>query len=120
MSKHSAAQRHKIVGNKEKAGLQAIRAFSSLFLGLCSLSVGSVNAAAVDEKVQEAADSKRKDNWQDSESLLVTGEKIKRSIFDTGSSVQVFDSERIYFHAQCVAGPRFAAHDPQRGGFGNW
>ena len=95
MSKHSAAQRHKIVGNKEKAGLQAIGAFSSLFLGLCSLSVGSVNAAAVDEKVQEAADSKRNDNWQDSESLLVTGEKIKRSIFDTGSSVQVFDSERI-------------------------
>jgi outer membrane receptor protein involved in Fe transport len=95
MSKHSMAQRHKIVGNKEKAGLQAIGAFSSLFLGLCSLSVGSVNAAALDDKVQETADSKRNDNWQDSESLLVTGEKIKRSIFDTGSSVQVFDSERI-------------------------
>ena len=85
MGKHFAAQRHESVGNGEKAGLKAIGAFSSVFLGVCSLAIGNVNAA----------ETKSNETHQDAETLLVTGEKIKRSIFDTGSSVQVFDSNRI-------------------------
>lgn len=45
MGKHFAAQRHESVGNGEKAGLKAIGAFSSVFLGVCSLAIGNVNAA---------------------------------------------------------------------------
>lgn len=85
MGKHFAAQRHASVGNGEKTGLKAIGAFSSVFLGVCSLAIGNVNAA----------ETKSNETYQDAETLLVTGEKIKRSIFDTGSSVQVFDSNRI-------------------------
>ena len=85
MGKHFAAQRHESVGNGEKAGLKAIGAFSSVFLGVCSLAIGNVNAA----------ETKSNETYQDAETLLVTGEKIKRSIFDTGSSVEVFDSNRI-------------------------
>ena len=85
MGKHSAAQWHKNVGNREKSGLQTIGAFTSLFLGLCSLSIGAAGAA----------DNGSNETSQDAETLLVTGEKVKRSIFDTGSSVQVFDSNRI-------------------------
>lgn len=85
MGKHFAAQRHESVGNGEKAGLKAIGAFSSVFLGVCSLAIGNVNAA----------ETKSNETYQDAETLLVTGEKVKRSIFDTGSSVEVFDSNRI-------------------------
>jgi outer membrane receptor protein involved in Fe transport len=65
--------------------LKAIGAFSSVFLGVCSLAIGNVNAA----------ETKSNETYQDAETLLVTGEKVKRSIFDTGSSVEVFDSNRI-------------------------
>lgn len=65
--------------------MKAIGAFSSVFLGVCSLAIGNVNAA----------ETKSNETYQDAETLLVTGEKIKRSIFDTGSSVEVFDSNRI-------------------------
>ncbi|HAT4519450.1 MULTISPECIES: TonB-dependent receptor [Serratia] len=85
MGKHFAAQRHESVGNGEKTGMKAIGAFSSVFLGVCSLAIGNVNAA----------ETKSNETYQDAETLLVTGEKIKRSIFDTGSSVEVFDSNRI-------------------------
>ncbi|BBO60988.1 TonB-dependent receptor [Serratia marcescens] len=85
MGKHFAAQRHESVGNGEKAGLKAIGAFSSVFLGVCSLAIGNVNAA----------ETKSNETYKDAETLLVTGEKVKRSIFDTGSSVEVFDSNRI-------------------------
>lgn len=70
MGKHFAAQRHESVGNGEKAGLKAIGAFSSVFLGVCSLAIGNVNAA----------ETKSNETYQDAETLLVTGEKIKRSI----------------------------------------
>ncbi|MGV8577189.1 hypothetical protein ACV355_30105, partial [Pseudomonas aeruginosa] len=50
-----------------------------------SLAIGNVNAA----------ETKSNETYQDAETLLVTGEKVKRSIFDTSSSVQVFDSNRI-------------------------
>ncbi|NRN14028.1 MULTISPECIES: TonB-dependent receptor [Serratia] len=85
MGKHFAAQRHESVGNGEKAGMKALGAFSSVFLGVCSLAIGNVNAA----------ETKSNETYQDAETLLVTGEKVKRSIFDTGSSVEVFDSNRI-------------------------
>ncbi|MEX0634859.1 hypothetical protein M8494_35830 [Serratia ureilytica] len=65
--------------------MKAIGAFSSVFLGVCSLAIGNVNAA----------ETKSNETYQDAETLLVTGEKVKRSIFDTSSSVQVFDSNRI-------------------------
>lgn len=65
--------------------MKAIGAFSSVFLGVCSLAIGNVNAA----------ETKSNETYQDAETLLVTGEKVKRSIFDTGSSVEVFDSNRI-------------------------
>ena len=47
MGKHFAAQRHESVGNGEKAGMKAIGAFSSVFLGVCSLAIGNVNAAEI-------------------------------------------------------------------------
>lgn len=55
-----------------------------LLLGLFSALPGSACAAEASEE-----------SYQDQETLIVTGEKTARSILDTGSSVEVFDSRRI-------------------------
>ena len=51
MGKHFAAQRHESVGNGEKAGMKAIGAFSSVFLGVCSLAIGKIGRASCRERV---------------------------------------------------------------------
>lgn len=94
MGKLSAAQvRHFAVTKRHTAS-----AFSTLVFGLCTLLPGSVIAAETNttETTQPAAqtpDSKKKE--QQDQTLIVTGEKSDRTIFDTGSSVEVFDQKRI-------------------------
>lgn len=77
--------RRNMISNREPRALQAMATFFSVFM----LSAGSVSAA------EETNSSKRKDNMQDLDAILVTGEKVNRTIYDTGSSVEIFDHSRI-------------------------
>lgn len=73
-------------------GYYARRKAISIAIGLC---IGMSGSAAAAEKDSEEVTSSRERNYQDEQELVVTGEKTERSIFDTGSSVEVFDSRRI-------------------------
>lgn len=73
-------------------GYYARRKAISIAIGLC---IGMSGSAAAAEKDSEEVASSRERNYQDEQELVVTGEKTERSIFDTGSSVEVFDSRRI-------------------------
>ena len=73
-------------------GYYARRKVMSIAIGLC---IGMSGSAAAAEKDSEEVASSRERNYQDEQELVVTGEKTERSIFDTGSSVEVFDSRRI-------------------------
>lgn len=64
----------------------------SIAIGLC---IGMSGSAVAAEKDSEEVTSSRERSYQDEQELVVTGEKTERSIFDTGSSVEVFDSRRI-------------------------
>ncbi|MGK9174586.1 TonB-dependent receptor [Yokenella regensburgei] len=89
MDKHTAC------GERQAAAIKPMRGFSPLLITLCTLLPGAVNAADTLKSTQEAESSVTGGSYQDQDLMIVTGEKTARSILDTGSSVEVFDSRRI-------------------------
>lgn len=90
MGKPATAPLTAILAAKQITRLQPRDLAPSLMLGLglCALAPLTVSAAAADVASGEESE-------QNVQTLVVTGEKTQRSIFNTGSSVEVFDSRRI-------------------------
>lgn len=90
------AERLKAQGHPA-AGLVVKRTVSSMLISLCIFGAGSAaaaeTAAATDAKQADAAEQDKKAPVDGT--LIVTGEKSNRSIYDTGSSVKVFDKNAI-------------------------
>ncbi|QUG73804.1 TonB-dependent receptor [Erwinia sp. E602] len=90
------AERLKAQGHPA-AGLVVKRTVSSMLISLCIFGAGSAaaaeTAAATDAKQADVAEQDKKAPVDGT--LIVTGEKSNRSIYDTGSSVKVFDKNAI-------------------------
>ncbi|WP_409076236.1 TonB-dependent receptor (plasmid) [Pantoea sp. C3] len=93
MGKHFAAHRRFLAGNRPITGLKNTVTFPSILFGLCTVFPVSVTAAPAESSTEQRTSSE--ESYEDTQTLVVTGEKTERSIFDTGSSVEVFDSRRI-------------------------
>lgn len=90
MAEQTQAQYQLVAGRVFK------RTFSSLLIGLCVLGAG--NAAAAEEKVADgkvAEGNQKETETAVDNTMIVTGEKTNRSIYDTGSSVKVYDKDAI-------------------------
>ncbi|NNS10141.1 TonB-dependent receptor [Erwinia sp. JH02] len=83
MAERLKAHQHPATGRMGKG------TFSSLLLSLCVLGAGNASAAE-----ENTTDSKENPSPVDN-TLVVTGEKVTRSIYDTGSSVKVYDKDAI-------------------------
>ncbi|MFC3395400.1 TonB-dependent receptor [Brenneria rubrifaciens] len=101
MSTTYSAQRHRIPGG-ERESVDYTLSFPSL-LTLGCWAVGSVvlplsvsdARAAVEEEKEETRQDSSSVSPQEADTIVVTGEKRSRSIFDTGSSVEVYDARRL-------------------------
>lgn len=91
MGTHTAAQQYALTDQPELAESEYFSGIPALLVGLCCLLPLSAIAAEAEEQEKKRADS----SYQDQELMIVTGEKTARSLLDTGSSVEVFDSRRI-------------------------
>lgn len=91
MSTHTAAQHHASTDRSEPIESANFSGFPALLVGLCCLLPLNVLAAESEEQEKKRTDS----SYQDQDLMIVTGEKTARSLLDTGSSVEVFDSRRI-------------------------
>lgn len=89
MSTHTAAQHHASTDRPEPVESANFSRFSALLVGLCCLLPLNILAEENEEQEKKRTDS----GYQDL--LIVTGEKTTRSLLDTGSSVEVFDSRRF-------------------------
>ncbi|MEC5342586.1 TonB-dependent receptor [Brenneria populi] len=86
---HSARRCMRSESKKESASLRRAGSVAALLLGFIALPVSDARAAGEEEEVRAAAAQSETDT------IVVTGEKGNRSIYDTGSSVEVYDARRL-------------------------
>ena len=89
MSKHFAAQHNDRACDIDTARTENTPRIPALLIGLCCLIPATALGAETDDEKETQKD------YQQQEVLIVTGEKTARSLLDTGSSVEVFDTRRI-------------------------
>ncbi|EHD22196.1 MULTISPECIES: TonB-dependent receptor [Brenneria] len=98
MSTLHATLRHNAAdGKRDGVGLRVAGSVATLLLGAAVLPLSDARAALEEEREESGRSSAA---WPqaprpETDAIVVTGEKVNRSIYDTGSSVEVYDSRRL-------------------------